>query len=229
MKVVRFFLGILLIPFCVVATQTVRSLIVLAQPSSSGVIPPSAWALGGGFLLWLFIFFTLPRPARTYVLAHELTHVLWASMMGARVFHMSISKESGSVTLSKSNFLITLAPYFFPLYTVITIIGYYVLSIFLEVEAYYLCWLALVGLTWGFHFTFTISTLLQHQSDIHECGRLFSLAVVYLLNVLGIGLWVVIVSSVTLEQMVEFMQKNLGSFASLLWSELDPIIEKFRQ
>lgn len=229
MKVIRFFLGILLIPFCVAATQTVRSLIVLTQPLCVNAIPPSAWALGGGFFLWLFIFFTLPRPARTYVLAHELTHVLWASIMGAKVFHMRISRESGSVTLSKSNFLITLAPYFFPLYTIITIIGYYVLSIFLEVEAYYLYWLALVGLTWGFHFTFTISTLLQHQSDIQECGRLFSLAVVYLLNVLGIGLWVVIVSAATLEQMVEFMQKNLGLFASLLWNELGLIIEKFRQ
>ena len=220
MKIVKFLLGILLIPFCAAATQTVISLTQAVQPSFSSAIPPSALALGGGFLLWMFLYFTLPRPVRTYVLAHELTHALWASIMGARVFRMKISKEKGSVTISKSNFLIMLAPYFFPFYTVLVIIGYYILSIFVDVKPYYLCWLGLVSLTWGFHFTFTLSTLLQHQSDIKECGHLFSYTLIYLLNVMGIGLWIVIVSAATLEQMVEFMKINIGSIAVLLWKRI---------
>lgn len=229
MKIIRFLLGVLLIPFCLAATQTMISLIRAIQPSSARAIPPSALALGGGFLLWLFLYFTLSRPTRTYILAHELTHALWALMMRGKVVRMKISKESGSVTLSKSNFIITLAPYFFPLYTIIVIAGYYILSIFFEVETYYLYWLGLVGLTWSFHFTFTISTLLLRQNDIQEYGRLFSYMIVYILNIFGIGLWIVVVSAATLEQMVQFMQTHIDSISTRLWHILTLIFEKMAQ
>ena len=229
MKTVRFILGILLVPVCVAATGTVISLIEAIQPSSRATVAPSVWALGGGVLLWVFLYFTLPRPARSYVLAHELTHALWAWVMGAKVSGMRVSRESGSVTLTKNNFIITLAPYFFPLYTVIVIVSYCILSVFFDVEAYYLCWLALVGLTWGFHLTFTISTLLDRQSDVREYGRLFSYMTIYLLNVLGVSLWVVAVSSPTLEQMVQLMNMNLGTIACLLWREIGSILAKFGQ
>jgi hypothetical protein len=157
--------------------------------------------LCGGYVLWLALYFTLPRPVRTYVLAHELTHALWGWLMGADILRMRVSARGGSVTLSESNLLIALAPYFFPLYTVLIIAGYYLLSLFFEVERYYLVWLALVGFTWGFHFTFTVATLLQHQTDIREYGHLFSYTVIYVFNVLGICLWVVLVSSATAGRM----------------------------
>jgi len=206
MKLLLFFVGILLLPVCAAVTLAAVSLVGLLQTGGTAVVPPSAWALGGGYALWLLVYFTLPRPVRTYVLAHELTHALWGWLTGARVLHMQVSKASGSVTLSKSNLLVALAPYFFPLYTVLAIAGYYATSIFLEVERYYLAWLGIVGFTWGFHFTFTVTTLMQHQSDIREYGRLFSYAVIYALNVLGICLWVVLVSSLTLDQMVQTLQ-----------------------
>lgn len=170
---------------------------ILVQPVSSISVPPSVWAFGGGFALWIIIFLLLPRPMWTYVLAHELTHALWALLRGASVRNISIKRDTGSVTVSKSDFLITLAPYFFPLYTVVVIAVYYLLSMFVAVEPYELFWLGLVGFTWGFHFSFTITTLLQSQSDIRECGRLFSYAVIYLFNVLGIALWIVMVSTIT--------------------------------
>lgn len=176
-----------------------------AQPDSGWAIPATALALGGGYALWLLLYFTMPRPVRTYVLAHELTHALWGVVMGARVSKMRIAKDHGSVSLSKTNFLITLAPYFFPLYTVLVIIGYYILSIWFRLDPYYLVWLGLVGFTWGFHFTFTVSTLFQRQSDIRQCGRLFSYTVIYMLNVLGICLWVVIVSHVSLADFVDIL------------------------
>jgi len=194
MGVVRFFVGLLLLPLCVVATQTLLALMAVAQPDSSSAIPQSTLALGGGYALWILIYFTLPRPTRTYVLAHELTHALWGALMGARVSRLSVSKQKGSVTLSKTNFLITLAPYFFPLYTVLVVGGYYALGFFYDVNHYHLLWLGLVGFTWGFHFTFTIGSLLQHQSDIQLYGRLFSYTVIYTLNIVGIGVWIVLVS-----------------------------------
>lgn len=218
-RVLRFTAGILLIPLCVAVSLTVAGLLQSVQPESAGTVPPAVWALGGGFLAWLFLYFVLPRPVRTYILAHELTHALWGSLMGAKVFGMKISRERGSVTLSKTNFLVTLAPYFFPLYTVVIILGYYILAIFFEVERYHLWWLALVGLTWGFHLTFTISTLAQHQTDIRECGYVFSYATIYLLNAVGIAFWIVLVSAATIEQMVGLLKTDtlavMGHIAGL--------------
>jgi hypothetical protein len=223
MGLIRLMAGVLLIPVCVAATQTVVALIRSVQPSSAHAIPPSAWALTAGVVLWQFLYFTLPRPVRSYVLAHELTHMLWAMLMGARISRVKVSKQSGSVTLSRSNFLITLAPYFFPLYTVLVILAYYALSVFVDVEAYYLIWLGLIGLTWGFHLTFTVSTLLQKQSDIRKCGHVFSYTVIYLFNILGIGLWIVAVSAATLEQMVELLGTNLAAMGMFVWGRIRPL------
>ena len=208
MRFLKFLLGLAMLPFCVAATRTVISLTRDIQPHSYGALPLSTWGLIIGFCLWIILFFCLPRPMRTYVFAHELTHALWGWIMGARVSRLRVSKQGGSVTLSKTNFLIALAPYFFPLYTVLVIIGYYALSLFFDLRHYEPFWLGLIGLTWAFHLTFTITTLLQHQPDIHENGRLFSYSLIYLLNVLGISLWIVAVASPTLERWTTQLQRD---------------------
>lgn len=209
-------LGLLLIPFCIAATQALIALLQMIQPSSYAAIPRSGWALAIGVGLWLCLYFAMPRPVRTYVFAHELTHALWGYLMGASVSRMKLSKSGGSVVLSKNNIFITLAPYFFPFYTIIVIGGYYALSLFVDLSSYELFWLALVGLTWGFHATFTISTLMQHQSDIREYGHVLSYAIIYMFNVLGIGLWVVIVSSAGLEQFVTALVDAVNSIWRLI-------------
>jgi len=137
--------------------------------------------------------------------------------MGARILSLKVSGHKGSVTLSKSNFLVTLAPYFFPLYTVLVIVLYCILSVFFEVERYYLLWLVLVGFTYGFHLTFTLSTLMQHQTDIAHNGRLLSYSLIYLMNVLGICFWIVSVSSPTLEQMVTYTANITGATFGSVW------------
>ena len=81
MRLLRFFLGLLLLPVCVAVTGAGMQLVAGLQPDTVRAVPPSALALGGGYLLWLAVYFTLPRPARTYVLAHELTHALWGWLM----------------------------------------------------------------------------------------------------------------------------------------------------
>ncbi len=152
----------------------------------------TAWALPLGFMVWVVIFFLLPKPFRTYVLGHELTHALWALMMGSRVGKIKVGSKGGHVELSKTNFIITLAPYFFPFYTALTIATYYVARIWLDVQGQQLWWLALVGLTWSFHITFTIHMLSQYQPDVQEHGRVFSYTVIYIMNVLVIALLLVL-------------------------------------
>ncbi|MEI6217416.1 MAG: M50 family metallopeptidase [bacterium] len=132
LKAVLFVCGVLLLPFCAASTWALASLVGSVQPESLFALPVAAWAFASGFGLWLFVFFALPRPVITYVLSHELTHALWAALMGAEVRRIRLSNQSGSVVLSKSNILITLAPYFFPLYTIIVIAVYYLRSLFLD-------------------------------------------------------------------------------------------------
>jgi len=198
MKFLYFLTGLLLLPLCVAATRSVAALVHTLGVDSAGEVAEGAWWLAGGFALWLVLFFVLSRPVRTYVLAHELTHAFWGLMMGAKISKLRVSGRGGSVTLSKTNFLITLAPYFFPFYTMLVLAVRYALSFFFDLHTYEPFWLGLVGLTYAFHVTFTITTLMTRQPDIAEHGRLFSYAVIYLFNLLGVGLWIVGVAGPTL-------------------------------
>ena len=74
-----------------------------------------------GAACWLVIFLLLPKPMWIYVFGHELTHALWTWLFGGRVKKMKVTSAGGHVVVSKTNFLIALAPYFFPLYAVLVI------------------------------------------------------------------------------------------------------------
>lgn len=214
--------GLVLLPVCAAASLALCDMLRAIKP---GTVPPDGWWLGGGFGFWLLLYVATPRPVRTYILGHELTHALWGLMMGARVSNLRVQDDKGSVTLSKTNFLITLAPYFFPFYTVLTICLFGVLGLFYEVERYHLWWMGMIGFTWGFHFTFTLSTLMQHQSDIRACGRLFSYTLIYSLNVIGIGIWTVVVTPATLEQYVGHFQAALACSALVGWNLTVVLVE----
>ena len=228
LKILRFVIGVLLIPICIAATRTVWLLARALQPHSASAMPIAVWGLLGGFAFWLLLFFTVPRPVRTYVLAHELTHALWGFLMGAEVSGLKVSKEKGSVNVSKNNFVITLAPYFFPLYTMLVLAVYYVLSLFWKVQQYDPWWLGLVGFTWGFHFTFTVTTLLQKQTDVQQYGYIFSYTLIYCLNVLGIGFWIVGVSPVTLKQMMKLMGNSTVHVWHLCQRSVEIVIDLWR-
>lgn len=207
LKFLKMVLGIGLVPTCWAASVSVYNLYQTSVESSAGG-GFEVWALPSGFLLWVGVFFLLPRPFRTYVFGHELTHALWAVLMGGRVGKLKVRKDGGHVELTKTNFIITLAPYFFPFYTFLVIATYYLAGIWLEVEPYKAWWFGAVGITWAFHITFTVQMLAERQPDIQEHGRIFSYTVIYLMNVLAIGVWMVLVGS-----------PRLGSFGELLAHE----------
>lgn len=216
MRSLKFLVGLALLPCCWAITRTLLALVRAVQPDSFAGVSDTTWALVIGFCLWVLLYLTLPRPVRTYVLAHELTHALWGLVMGARVSRMKVSGKGGYVQLSKTNFLITLAPYFFPFYTVLVLAGYGLLSLFFDLSTYRLFFLGLVGLTWAFHFTFTLSTLREHQEDIREGGRLFSYTVIYFLNLVALCLCIVSVGRPTLEDGLAQWNRDFRS----TWSRL---------
>jgi hypothetical protein len=131
------------------------------------------------------IFLKLPKPMWLYVLGHELTHALWTWLFGGRVKKMKITSAGGHVVVSKTNFLITLAPYFFPLYAVLVIAVFALGHWICDWHGYLLlvCFHLTVGAAYAFHLTLTTHVLQTQQSDITSQGWLFSAVVIFLGNV----------------------------------------------
>jgi hypothetical protein len=218
-KFFKMLIGIGMFPLCWAVSVAVYKLYqtsVESAVSSGGEV----WALPVGFLIWVIVFFLLPRPFRTYVLGHELTHALWALMMGGRVGKMKVGKTGGHVELSKTNFVITLSPYFFPFYTFLVIAMYYLTGLARDVEPYREWWLAAVGLTWSFHITFTIHMLSQHQPDVQEHGKIFSYSVIYIMNVLVMGIWMVMIGSPRFISLGDLLNHEIASAYSFAYHHI---------
>jgi len=215
-RAARLVIALVLLPVCAATAQTLFALLVnLPGPRPAG---PSAdtWAIVLGFTAWCAIYLALPRPFRAYVLAHELTHALWGLIFGARVSKLRVGETGGSVTLSHTNFLVTLAPYFFPFYTLLVLAAYGTAAVFLDVSRFRPAWLSAIGFTWAFHVTFTVSSMLQRQPDIVSCGRVFSAVFIALLNLASVCLWIVAVTRATLEQTAGMLGLRLvGQFTAL--------------
>ena len=102
--------AILLLPACLGAASALWKVV-----RSSGSADTIWVATASGATCWLAIYLLLPKPMWVYVFGHELTHALWTWLMGGRVKKFKASSTGGHVIVTKNNFLIALAPYFFPL------------------------------------------------------------------------------------------------------------------
>src|SRR5215204_1726879 len=103
----KFIVAILLLPVCAGAIKAL-SLVFRATGNADQI-----WvAMLAGAACWVVIFLMLPKPMLVYVFGHELTHAVWAWLFGGRVKRFKASASGGHVILTKSNFLIALAPYF---------------------------------------------------------------------------------------------------------------------
>lgn len=213
-KFAKFLIGLGLLPLCWAFSRTLWFLLQSAPVETSGW---TAWALPIGFAVSVLGFFLLPRPFRTYVLGHELTHALWGLLSGAKVGKMKVGKNGGHVMLSKSNFLVSLAPYFFPIYTFLIIALRFAVGFFRDQEPYESWWLAAVGMTWGFHVTFTVYMLTQKQPDVLENGRIFSYAVIYLANLFFVALWVILIGTPTFSGAWSRLMPEMLSAYSAIW------------
>jgi len=200
MKIFRVLIGLILLPCCAAVSRTVY--FMLAETGNCGETGGATFLLGisVGLVLWIAVFIFLPAPVKSYVLAHELTHALWGHLFGATVLGMRVSKTGGNVKLSESNMFVALAPYFFPLYSILVICAYFLLSVFFDLQKYHLVFLAAMGFTLGFHLFFTVSVLATKQSDIEIYGKVFSYTLIYFMNALILGLLVVAVLPVSLVQ-----------------------------
>ena len=132
------------------------------------------------------------KPMRTYVFGHELTHAFAGILSGARIKKFKVGKESGSVVLTKDNVWITLAPYFFPLYTFAIIAVYLTLGWFYDIKELYGYFLFFAGVSIAFHAALTVYIISIGQPDLKVYGVFFSCVLIAAINVLVFSLLMVL-------------------------------------
>jgi hypothetical protein len=176
-KWIKFIIAVLLLPVCAGAALALWQVLRASGSADTTWIPILA-----GAACWIVIFLLLPKPMWIYVFGHELTHALWTWLFGGQVKRLKVSSSGGHVIISKTNFVIALAPYFFPLYAVL-IVATFALGHWIWDWHGYLVWFHLaIGAAYAFHVTLTWHVLQTRQSDITSQGYLFSAVIIFLGN-----------------------------------------------
>lgn len=209
----RLILGLLLLPAIYASGCSIVAVLLAATTNEHAPL----MGLLLGVLLCLALWFIVPGLQRIYVIGHELTHALTGLCCGAKIHSMRIYAKSGSVTLSKTNMLITLSPYIFPFYTILVAILYLTVRFFFpNFRPIYGEWLWLVTTTWCFHIIFTATTLFSTlQPDTKPYGYIFSHVLILLTNLLTLSLALAIATDYPIRQWAALIYRESASIYSL--------------
>ena len=219
---VKFVVALFLLPICAILTETFFTSFARAALSQQLWAGEEFWFFSLGVVLWLIAFFGLPRPMLVYVFGHELTHALWVWLMGGRVSRFRVGRDGGHIITDRNNFWIALAPYFFPLYSLLAIALYGACSLFLNVAPYGRLLYAVIGVTWAFHLTFTCWMIPKNQTDLSDQGTFFSLVIIYLMNLLLLSALLILASAeITFAGFGADLVANLGNFAGWIGGLID--------
>lgn len=143
------------------------------------------WILLGGAAVYLVVHVFLRKPERMYLWAHEFSHLLVAKLFFRKVhsFHIT-SRDGGKVVIDRTNVMIDLAPYAFPLYSLAATAAAALLkNVSPWVPDLYL---ALASYLFTMHVLFSAEGFIKGQPDVRRSGRVFSGAVILLFLLLWI-------------------------------------------
>jgi hypothetical protein len=240
---IRLLFGLALMPSAALTLALgIKSLAVLAANA------PAAAPFACGFAIssaaWLMLRYAVVSEAgpaawaeavstRAYVLGHEVTHALAAWAMGGKVHGIHVGESGGHVDLSHSNAFIALAPYCFPIYSLLVVVGYRLL-LWIAPGAGHSgqeLFLLLMGATLSFHLLKTFESLWDRkQPDLAAAGgAVFSLAWIALAN----GLVILVLAkalfprSLPLGSELRLIVALTRRFWTGIWDWLTPIREGF--
>jgi hypothetical protein len=201
----KLLLGVALLPVCWIFSETFFESFSRAAATHRFWAAEEFWFFALGVVLWLVTFFGLPRPVVVYVFGHEATHALWVWASGGKVSGFRVGRDGGYVISDRVNIGISLAPYFFPIYSLGVFALWGVLALLgldgwrfqwmaFGVETWPFRWLlfALVGATWAFHLSFTCWMIPKDQPDLRLHGTFFSLVVIYLANLVVLAAFFIV-------------------------------------
>lgn len=163
------------------------ALLRLLVRSLSDPIPLIPFALGvAAFLLLWRRWLGDSRLGRLLItLEHESTHALFAMLTLHRIvgFRASIGRGGEVRFIGKGNWLITVAPYFFPTAALLL----FLVAFFLPFPG--LPWQSfLLGVALGYHIVSTKRETHRDQSDIKQLGKTFCWMFLPAANLLAVGL-----------------------------------------
>jgi hypothetical protein len=176
-RIAKFIISILAIPFVISASYSLYHEIGKIYSVDS-----NQWYFLLGIIVYLIIHTVLFKPNIVYIFGHELTHALAMFISAGKVKSFKVSKKGGEVKGTKANLFISLAPYFFPTYTLLLILIWYIAGRIWDIRDFIGVFLFAVGLTLTFHFVMTVEFLKTKQPDLVKSGYLFSIILIYLIN-----------------------------------------------
>ncbi len=188
MRPLAWMAAVFLLPACWGAAVSFARILPAAFLAGGGsYLPaPEGWAFTAGVAAYA-VWHRLKPPEFLYAFVHEFTHMAFALLTGKKVRSFEVNQGSGKVGLSGTNPVITLAPYFFPLPTMVVLL----LGALLDwAFGYPLIWQAaafLSGLTLCLHVLMTLRALGASQPDIARGGRIFSWVFIFFFGLVFIG------------------------------------------
>ena len=125
------------------------------------------------------------------VFYHELIHTVYSVMClkGIKSFFASDTR-GGEIETSKSNFIIDLSPYFFPIFAVLVSLIRPIV-----VQKYYEYLVLCAGIGTGLHLSSVFHDLKVEQSDIDKNGVLFSFVIIFFLIMIFLGIIISLLNS----------------------------------
>jgi hypothetical protein len=183
---VKFIIGLFLLPVALILTETFFQ--AFTTSVHHGLLATQSFGcFAAGMIFFGVLFFIVPRPILMwpYVFGHEVTHAIWIKLFGGTVVdHFHVSLDGGHVLTDRVNTWIALAPYFFPLYSLLVVTLYGAASLAADLSSYRWALFLLLGFTMAFHLVFTCLLIAKGQPDLHYGGTFFSLTVIYLINLI---------------------------------------------
>lgn len=142
------------------------------------------FALGAGFVMFFVTRTMTDASIKTnmQIAAHELTHSFFAFITFHKIRHIRIDPEGSGGEMGfigKGNWLITIAPYFFPLFAVCYMI-------FMSFMPQNLIFNGILGYFLGYHMDTIASQIHEKQADLPKVGYGFCL-----MFLPGANLWII--------------------------------------
>ena len=142
------------------------------------------------FIATSVVFFMLPFLGGSFlaIMEHELTHMLFAILTGHKPVDLEVNQNKGGYLAfqGESNWLIALAPYFFPTFAVVIMLASLVyMGMGKPLPDIY--W-AVFGTMCGYHLVSTILEIHPKQTDFKSAGYVFTIAFLPGINLVVYGI-----------------------------------------